>query len=103
MKTNLLEKQNLICSLYLYKFRKYVSYDFPIINFSNPGEHYEKPCILWTRLIHGRWNILTKGLILPLSQPITQSLYLTGLSQLFIVNNMVWRTVSSRGQEVSGE
>jgi hypothetical protein len=31
---------------YLYSlFRKYVSYGFPIINFCNPGVHYETPCI----------------------------------------------------------
>ena len=36
---------NLSCSFYLYSFRKYVSYGFPIINFCNPGRHYEKPCI----------------------------------------------------------
>ena len=35
----------LSCSFYLYRFRKYVSYRFPIINFCNPGVHYEKPPI----------------------------------------------------------
>ena len=30
----------LSCSFYLYRFRKYVSYGFPIINFCNPGVHY---------------------------------------------------------------
>ena len=33
------------CSFYLYRFRKYVFYGFPIINFCNPGVHYEKLCI----------------------------------------------------------
>jgi endogenous inhibitor of DNA gyrase (YacG/DUF329 family) len=33
------------CSFYLYRFGKYVSYGFSIINFCNPGVHYEKPCI----------------------------------------------------------
>jgi hypothetical protein len=33
------------CFFYLYRFRKYVSYGFPIINFYNPGVHYETPCI----------------------------------------------------------
>jgi len=33
------------CSFYLYKFRKYLSYGYPIINFCNPGVHYETPCI----------------------------------------------------------
>ena len=35
----------LSCSFYLYRFRKYVSYGFPIINFCNPGVHYETPYI----------------------------------------------------------
>jgi len=35
----------LSCSFYLYRFRKYVCYGFPTINFCNPGEHYEMPCI----------------------------------------------------------
>jgi len=38
-------KKVLIYSFYLYRFRKYVTYDFPIINFCNPGVHYETPCI----------------------------------------------------------
>ena len=38
-------KKNLSCSFYLYRFRKYVSYGFPIITFCNPGVHYETPCI----------------------------------------------------------
>ena len=38
-------KKFLSCSFYLYRFRKYVSYGFPIINFCNPGVHYETPCI----------------------------------------------------------
>jgi hypothetical protein len=39
-------KKNLSCSFYLYSFRKYVSYGFPIITFCNPGVHfYETPCI----------------------------------------------------------
>jgi hypothetical protein len=32
-------------SFCLYRFRKYGSYDFPIIIFCNPGIHYETPCI----------------------------------------------------------
>jgi hypothetical protein len=35
----------LSCSFYLYRFRKYVSYGFPIVIFCNPGVHYETPCI----------------------------------------------------------
>ena len=34
----------LSCSFYLYRFGKYVSYGFPIINFYNLGVHYETPC-----------------------------------------------------------
>jgi hypothetical protein len=41
----LLGKIYLSCSFYLYRFRKYVSYGFPIINICNPGVHYETPCI----------------------------------------------------------
>jgi hypothetical protein len=34
------------CSFSLYRFRKYVSYGFPIRNFCNPGVHYETLCII---------------------------------------------------------
>jgi len=46
MKDNLLgrKKKNLSCSFYLHRFRKYVSYGFPIINFCNPGAYYETAC-----------------------------------------------------------
>jgi hypothetical protein len=33
-------------SFYLYRFRKYVSYGFPIINVCNAGVHYKTPCII---------------------------------------------------------
>ena len=36
----------LLLSFYLYRFRKYVSYGFPIINYCNPGVRYETPCIV---------------------------------------------------------
>jgi len=39
-------EKKLSCSFYLYRFRKYVSYGFPVINFCNPGVHYETPCII---------------------------------------------------------
>ena len=39
------EKKIFTCSFYLYRFRKYVSYGFPIISFCNPGVHYETPCM----------------------------------------------------------
>jgi hypothetical protein len=38
-------------------FRKYVSYGFPIINFCNPGVHYETPCI-YIYIYH---NIISAG------------------------------------------
>ena len=44
LKNNLLGKK-ILSSFYLYRFRKYVSYGSPIINFCNPGVHYETPCI----------------------------------------------------------
>jgi len=47
MKSNLLAKQFLSCSFYLYRFHKYVSYGFRIINFCNLGVHYETPCMQW--------------------------------------------------------
>jgi len=46
MKNNLLGGNFLSYFFYLYRFRKYVSYGFPIIIFCNPGVHYETPCIL---------------------------------------------------------
>jgi hypothetical protein len=47
-------KKKLGCSFYLYRFRKYLSYGFPIINFCNPGVHYETPCITRTKFVHQR-------------------------------------------------
>ena len=47
MKNNLLGKKFLSCSFCLYRFRKYVSYGFPIINCCNPGVHYETPCTIF--------------------------------------------------------
>jgi len=47
MKNNLLGKKFLSCSFCLYRFRKYVSYSFPTINFCNPRVHYEMPCIVY--------------------------------------------------------
>jgi hypothetical protein len=52
MKNNLLRKKNFLsCSFYLQRFRKYVPYSFPILNFCNPGVHYETPCINYNQLI----------------------------------------------------
>jgi len=50
-KNNLLGKKFFSCSFYLYRFCKYVSYGFAIINFCNPGVHYETPCILQTIIL----------------------------------------------------
>ena len=47
------EKKCLSCSVYLYRFRKFVSYGFPIINFCNRGVHYETPCIS-----HLAWGLI---------------------------------------------
>jgi hypothetical protein len=38
-------EKNLSCSFYLYRFRKYVSYGFPLTTFCNPGIHYETTCV----------------------------------------------------------
>jgi len=43
-KTTCWGEKVLICSFCLYRFCKYVSCGFPIINFCNPGVHYETPC-----------------------------------------------------------
>jgi hypothetical protein len=45
-KNNLMGGKNLSCSFHLYRFRKYVSCGFPIINFCNPRVHYETPCTI---------------------------------------------------------
>jgi hypothetical protein len=45
MKNNVPGKKFFSCSFYLYRFCKYMSYGFPIINFCNPGVHYETPCV----------------------------------------------------------
>jgi len=45
MKNNLLGRKCLSYSFYPYRFRKYLSYGFPTINFCDPGVHYETPCI----------------------------------------------------------
>jgi len=47
MKNNLLGKNFLSCFFYLYRFCKYMSYSFPIINSCNPRVHYKTPCIKW--------------------------------------------------------
>jgi hypothetical protein len=45
MKSNIQGKKCLSCSIYLSRFRKYLFYGFPIINFCNLVVHYEMPCI----------------------------------------------------------
>jgi hypothetical protein len=72
MKNNLLGKKILSCSVYLYRFRKYVSYGFPIINFCNPGVHYETPCILLTSranysICSGRSHAVQKLIMEPMT------------------------------------
>jgi hypothetical protein len=42
-------------SFYLYMFRKYMFHGSPIINFCNPGVHYETPCILRRLLLERPW------------------------------------------------
>jgi hypothetical protein len=58
-KNNLLEKK-LSCSFHLYRFHKYVSYGFPIINFCNPAAHNETLCIFRAteNFIMGRTGML---------------------------------------------
>jgi hypothetical protein len=46
MKNNLLRKKKFSCFFYLYRFRKYASYGFPIINLFNPGVRHETSCII---------------------------------------------------------
>jgi len=58
MKNNILGKQFLSCSFYLYRFREYVSNGFPIINFCNLGVHYETPCIIWRKWLRERASVL---------------------------------------------
>jgi hypothetical protein len=59
MKNTLLGKNVLSCSFYLYRFLKYVSNGFPIINYCNPGVHYETPCIyMYARKIHNMLKLL---------------------------------------------
>jgi hypothetical protein len=41
MKNNLLGGKKMSCSFSLYRFRKHMSYGFPIINVCNSGVHYE--------------------------------------------------------------
>ena len=65
MKNNLLGKKFSSCSFYLNRFRKYVLYGFPTINFCNPGVHYETPCTTIkpsrTPVIHKTSNINTRS------------------------------------------
>jgi hypothetical protein len=59
MKNSLLGKKFLSCSFYLYRFHKYGSYGFPIINFCNSGVHYETPCIIVNCIQNmKKWNLL---------------------------------------------
>ena len=53
VKNNLLWKKFLSYSFFLHRFRKYMSFGFPIINLCNPRVHYETPCII-IKQINGR-------------------------------------------------
>ena len=57
MKNNLLGEKGLSCSFYLYRFRKYVPYGFPVINICNPGVHYETP-VYKLRSHYGSHNVI---------------------------------------------
>jgi hypothetical protein len=43
---------------YLYRFRKCVSYGFPIINFCIPGVHYEKPVFIQKGTQYYFWSLI---------------------------------------------
>ena len=65
MKYNLLGKKVLSCSFYLYSFLKYVSYSFPVINFCNPGVHYETPCSFFVSSSLAKSTIALKAVVFP--------------------------------------
>ena len=48
----------LSCSFCLYRFRKYVSCGFPVIDFCNRGVQYETPCILYYERVY--WVLSTR-------------------------------------------
>jgi len=68
------EKKCLSCSFYLYRFRKYLSYGFPIINFRNPGVHYETPCIVGLTRKHDMAMLTTKNWCLVSRTPVHSSI-----------------------------
>jgi len=108
MKNNLLEKEFLSCSFCRYRFHKYVSYDFPIINFCNPGvpfwnalynsvrgsPHFEMPYIFqyapvhilkrpvyfstWQSTFHPCWNLLSPNCLLTISAGYASRAYKSG-------------------------
>jgi len=82
MKNNLLGKEFFSCSFYLYRFRKYLSYGFPITNFWNPRVHYETPCI---------FSIKKEMKIINWEQ---DSLYTTEEYQQLKREKLVWNRVS---------
>ena len=55
-KTTYWENLFLSYTFYLNRFRKYVPYGFPTINFCNPGVHFETPCIITRSVLF--WNDL---------------------------------------------
>jgi len=66
-KTTYWRKKILSCSFCLYRFRRYVSCGAPIINFCNPEEYYETPCIFLAparnRIVSPRLYSLGNGII----------------------------------------
>ena len=61
-------------SFYLYRFRKYLSCGFPILNFCNPGVRYETPCVLLTLLRPGLTSDLVPSRLL--SKPLQVFMFL---------------------------
>jgi len=74
MKNNLLGGKILSYSFCLYRFCKYVSYGFPIINLCNPGVHYETPCIIIGILLWQHVSIILLTILRPAS---TSKKYIT--------------------------
>jgi hypothetical protein len=79
MKNNFLWIQLLNFSSYLYRFCKYISYGFPIINFCNPGVHYETPC---TTVGAVRWLTFIRNMV---------TLFMFAYSQILWLNTVMYK------------
>jgi hypothetical protein len=90
MKNNLLGKKFLSCSFYFYRFRRYVSYGFPIIIFCNPGVHYETPCIIFLPATYDFNATLLYGVKLPSRRMISHHIHLTAFTKDFYDNILLW-------------